>query len=92
MSSLLEIVELANGEIVLRHADGDGRPLINIRFTNESEMVSATARLEVAKAMIQAGMATFAEIVENQEEEAVFQAEEVYEGSEQELSREVVLH
>jgi hypothetical protein len=55
-------------------------------------MVSATARLEVAKAMIQAGMATFAEIVESHNEEAVFQAEESYEGSDQEYSREVVLH
>jgi hypothetical protein len=92
VTSLLEIVELADGEIVLRDAEGDGRPLINIRFTNESEMVSATARLEVAKAMIQAGMATFAEIVESHNEDAVFQTEESYEGSDQEYSREVVLH
>jgi hypothetical protein len=37
-------------------------------------------------------MATFAEIVESQNEEAVLQAEESYEGSDQEYSREVVLH
>ncbi|ROS00309.1 hypothetical protein EDC56_2955 [Sinobacterium caligoides] len=93
VSSLLEIVELANGEIVLRSADGDNRPLINIRFGSASDLVSSADRLEVAKAMIQAGMATFAEIVENQEEQAdMLTADECFESTETEMICDMVLH
>ena len=33
----LEIVELVNGDIVLQRADGDGEPLMTIRFSDESK-------------------------------------------------------
>ena len=53
-ASLLEIVEIANGEFVLQRAGGEGGPLVNIRFSDESRQYLADARLEIAKAMIQA--------------------------------------
>ncbi len=35
-STLLEIVELADGDIVLQRADGEGGPLINIKFSDKT--------------------------------------------------------
>ena len=55
-TSLLEIVELTNGEVVLRRADGTGEPLLNIRFSAEARVYLPDGRLEVAKAMIHAGI------------------------------------
>jgi hypothetical protein len=61
-TSLLEIVELPNGDIVLRRANGEGEPLVNIRFSKESREYLPNGRIEVAKAMIQAGIQTAAEL------------------------------
>ena len=63
-SSVLEIVELPDGEIVLKRADREEEPLVNIRFSDESLGDMPQMRLEVAKAMIQAGIQAFAELTE----------------------------
>ena len=39
-STLLEIVELDDGDIVLQRADGEGGPLINIRFSDKTRAYS----------------------------------------------------
>lgn len=60
MSSLLEIVELYNGDIVLQRADSadgdDAEALMTIRFSDESKGYLPENRLEIAKAMIHAGI------------------------------------
>ena len=61
-ASLLEIVEIANGEFVLQRAGGQAGPLVNIRFSDESRQYLADARLEIAKAMIQAGIQAAAQM------------------------------
>lgn len=87
-TSLLEIVDLGNGEIVLRRADeGEQRganasdnagadsganpsnsrgnePLVTIRFSEESRIYIMDQGLEVAKAMIQAGIQAAAAVAE----------------------------
>jgi hypothetical protein len=63
-SSVLEIVELPDGDIVLRRADDDSEPLLNIRFSDETDASMPEIRLEVAKAMIQAGIQAYAELTE----------------------------
>ena len=55
-TTLLEIAELANGDIVLQRADGEGAPLVRIRFSAESRAYLAESRLNVARAMIEAGI------------------------------------
>lgn len=56
-SSLFEIVELSNGEVVLRHADSaQAEPLVRISFSQESLQYLGEAKFAVAKAMIEAGM------------------------------------
>lgn len=66
-SSFLEIVELPNGDIVLLRADGEGDPLVNIRFSDESKSYMPEARLEIARAMIQAGIETAVMLSENED-------------------------
>ncbi len=56
-ASLYEIVELPNGDVVLRRVDDEeGEPLVSIRFSSESLYFLKDKSFEVAKAMIEAGM------------------------------------
>ncbi|ROQ20321.1 hypothetical protein EDC38_0922 [Marinimicrobium koreense] len=64
-SSLYEIVELANGDVVLQRADENGEPLVSIRFSADSLSYMREGKLDVAKAMIEAGMEAASEIAED---------------------------
>ena len=68
-ASLLEIVDLGDGEVVLQRADDDSEPLVTIRFSDESRIYLMDNGLEVAKAMIQAGIQAVAAIAEQGEQE-----------------------
>ena len=68
-ASLLEIVDLGDGEIVLQRADDDSEPLVVIRFSEESRVYMMDNSLEVAKVMIQAGIQAAAEMAEQGEVE-----------------------
>lgn len=61
-SSFLEIVQLADGEVVLQRVDDDSEPLVSIRFSDESQTFIDEAKLDVAKAMIHAGLQAVAQI------------------------------
>ena len=63
-SSFLEIIELADGEIVLRRAEDDSEPMVRIRFSEEARLYMMDNGLEVAKAMMQAGIQAAAAIAE----------------------------
>ncbi len=69
-ASLLEIVDLGDGEIVLQRADDDSEPLVVIRFSEESRLYLMDNGLEVAKAMIQAGIQAAAVMAEQVEVES----------------------
>ena len=56
MSTLFEIIELPNGDIALRRADESGEPLVSIRFSSESLYFLNESKIEIAKAMIEAGL------------------------------------
>ena len=66
-SSFLEIVELPDGEIVLQRSDDDGEPLVVIQFSEESRVYLMDGTLEVARAMIQAGIQAAAQLAEQGE-------------------------
>ena len=68
-ASLLEIVDLGDGKIVLQRADDDSAPLVTIQFSDESRLYLMDNGLEVAKAMIQAGIQTAAHLAEKGEVE-----------------------
>jgi hypothetical protein len=63
-SSLLEIVELPDGDIVLQRAGEDGEPLVEIRFSEETRVYLMNGTLEVARAMIQAGIEAAAQMAD----------------------------
>lgn len=68
-TSLLEIVDCGNGEIVLQRADDDSEPMVTIRFSDEARAYMMDNGLEVAKAMIQAGIQAAALISEQDDSE-----------------------
>ena len=61
-SELYEIIELSTGEIALRRANEDGKPLVVIKFSEESMHFLKEGKYEVAKAMIEAGMEAASEL------------------------------
>jgi len=69
-TSFLEIVELSDGEIVLQRTDEDAPPLVSIRFSEESRFYMMDSGLEVARAMIQAGIQAAASIAEQADAES----------------------
>ncbi len=68
---MLEIVDRGNGEIVVQRADDDSEPLVTIQFSDEARAYMMDNGLEVAKAMIQAGMQAAAVISERGDVEVV---------------------
>ena len=63
-TSLLEIVDLGDGEVVLQRADDDSEPLVSIQFSEEASAYLMENNLEVAKMMIQAGIQAAAKMAE----------------------------
>ena len=63
-TSLLEIVDLGDGEVVLQRADDDSEPLVSIQFSEEASAYLMENNLEVAKVMIQAGIRAAAKMAE----------------------------
>jgi hypothetical protein len=68
-ASLLEIVDRGDGEIVLQRADDDSEPLVVIRFSDEAREYMLDNGLEVAKAMLEAGIQAAAVISQKGEAE-----------------------
>ncbi len=67
-SSLLEIVDLGDGEIVLQRADGESEPLVTIQFSDASQRYMLDNCLEIAKVMLQAGLEAAAVLAEEEVE------------------------
>ncbi len=63
-----EIIELANGEIALRKADSDDEPILTIRFSDEAKDRLRDQTIDVARAMISAGVQVATDI-ENMDDE-----------------------
>ena len=68
MTTLFEIVELPDGEIALRRADESGEPLVSIRFSKESLYFLDESRIDIAKAMIEAGLEAAGEMHDDMSE------------------------
>lgn len=54
--SALEIVQLATGEIVVRRAGKDEEPLLKLDFSEEATRYLAGSTMDVARAMVKAGI------------------------------------
>ncbi len=64
-SPFLEIVELDDGRVALRRSDDDGEPLLVIEFSDDARDFLQGQYLEVAKAMITAGMQAAGQVMED---------------------------
>ncbi|WP_297188231.1 hypothetical protein [uncultured Porticoccus sp.] len=60
--SLFEIVILPDGDIALQRTDEEDAPLIRISFSGEAKAFLQEAKVDVAKAMIDAGIEVFEEL------------------------------
>jgi hypothetical protein len=67
-ATMLEILETADGDVVLRPAGGEGEVLVTIRFSEQSRAWIGEQRLLVAKAMIEAGIRTTARLAGSEAE------------------------
>ena len=54
MSTILEIAQLSNGDVVLRDSGDDGRPLLKISFSEEVKDMLGSDLMGVAEVMLDA--------------------------------------
>ncbi|MFT5083964.1 MAG: hypothetical protein ACI9Y1_002016 [Lentisphaeria bacterium] len=78
MTTLYEIIELPNGDVTLQRADDSGEPLVSIRFSEESIYFLNQSKIEVAKAMIEAGLEAASEMHETDEQDPADVADNVF--------------
>lgn len=69
MPSYLEIVELPDGNIALQRSDADEKPLVTISFSEEAKAYLQDNYIEVAKAMLSAGIQMVGIMAETSAEE-----------------------
>lgn len=55
-SALYEIIELPDGEYALQRSGEEGEPLVRIGFSEEARLYLLESGLDVARAMIDAGI------------------------------------
>ncbi len=73
-AAVLEIVEIGDGRVALRRADGEGEPLVSIQFSDEAVAYLRDAHVDIARAMINTGIQIVGkmteEIVRDEDESA----------------------
>lgn len=62
MATMFEIVEMENGVVALRKVNSDGEPLVKIQFSCDAMEHFPKEHLEIAKAMIEAGVLKVGEL------------------------------
>jgi hypothetical protein len=61
--AVFEIVELSDGDIALKRSDDvDGEPLVRITFSGDAKSSFPQQHVEIAKAMIEAGVRKVGEL------------------------------
>jgi predicted hydrocarbon binding protein len=75
-TTLYEIVMLPNGDYVLRRADEHEEPLIKIHFSKDARSILQDAGMDVAKAMIDAGIDMVEQLGEEMSEQQLEEQEE----------------
>ncbi len=63
--SLLELIELANGDVALKRVDNEqAEPIVTLKFSKDSLGSMQESKMLIAQAMIEAGMLAFSELTE----------------------------
>ncbi len=69
--SMLEIVMLPNGDIALRRDSESGEPMVRIRFSSQAKAHLQGYQMDIARAMIDAGIEELESINASNELEGV---------------------
>jgi len=59
---IIELVELENGDIVLRKSDKPEQPLVTISISDQVENLLPEDKIDVANAMVEAGIERYQDI------------------------------
>ena len=60
--SRIELVQLANGDIALRHADKPDDPLVVITISDKVEDLMPMDKIDIAQSMVEAGIERYRDI------------------------------
>ena len=67
---IIELVQLPNGDVVLRDSENPDQSLVTIKFSDHVESLLPADKLNIGKAMIEAGIERFGEIQYKRMEDA----------------------
>ncbi len=67
--SRIELVQLENGDIALRRSDSPDKPLVTIRISNEVDDLMPADKIDIAQAMVEAGIERYRDIQTERVEE-----------------------
>lgn len=59
---MIELVQLKNGDIVLRHSDEPDLAIVTISFSDALASMMPGDRMDISKAMVEAGIERFQQI------------------------------
>ena len=57
--ALLELIELANGDVALRKASSTDEPIVSISFSEKSKNTMQHLKMHVARAMVEAAISSY---------------------------------
>ncbi|NRB39607.1 MAG: hypothetical protein HRU20_14235 [Pseudomonadales bacterium] len=62
--ALLELIELANGDVALRKASSTDEPIVSISFSEKSKNTMQGLKMHVARAMVEAAISSYQSALE----------------------------
>ena len=60
--SRIELVQLANGDIALRHSDNPDEPLVIIKISDSVDDLMPMDKIDIAQSMVEAGIERYRDI------------------------------
>lgn len=69
---IIELVQLENGDIVLRHSEKPDKPLVTISISDHVANLQPEDKLDLANAMVEAGLERYQDIQFKRVEENTF--------------------
>jgi len=60
--SRIELVQLANGDIVLRRSDNPDEPLVVIKISDQVDDLMPMDKIDIAQSMVEAGIERYRDI------------------------------
>ena len=71
--SVIELVQLENGDIVLRNSDNPNQPLVTIVISDKVANLQPEDKMDIANAMVEAGIERYQDIqFKRVEDDSVF--------------------